>query len=209
MSLKDNTNELQNALRDAQIAGIIVLASTSDESWNLVKAWPACSESVIAISSANTMGRLVWDQLKEKGPHYVFQGEDITVDDTVVGGSSAATAMAVGVASLLISCYKCSLNESEDSSKTSEQAHFAKTRRTVIINCFNKMIARLGDTNYCAPWKLFPENGSDWDFGGPEEVLNWMVDMLKKLNGEFFPSWNWNPRNTSLTTVSSIASVEQ
>jgi len=164
---------LDGAIRKAEAAGIVVLASTSDQGLTEVSAWPALYGSVLAVSSADASGNLIRDHIKlkgNKGPHYSFQGEEITIGGTLITGSSVATAIAAGIASLLVSCYKMTQIDSK--------IPLANGRKNMVMNCFDSMMERIGETNYCAPWKFFPEKSNNWNFGGPREVLKWMTDKF-------------------------------
>jgi hypothetical protein len=174
----------------------VVLASTSDEGLNKTEVWPAYNENVIAVSSADAMGRPTRDPPSKKdGPHFYFQGEDIAVGGALIKGSSVATAMAAGVASLLIACHRIGRSiEPLDIDVWKRALHkkqgLSETGWRIVTTCFGEMTAKRAENNYCAPWNFFPETSNDWVFGDATDVHQWILKKFRDLNRELARSFS-------------------
>jgi len=117
--------ELEAVLRKAKLKDIIVMCSTADEGENTDEVWPAAYyrrqqdkaqkfENIFPIVGCDEHGKFS-KYANEGAGRYMFRGEDVdasSTDPTLpieaanVQGSSVATAIATGVASLILACYR-------------------------------------------------------------------------------------------------------
>jgi hypothetical protein len=108
-------------VRRADDAGIVILCATSDEGNNVRECYPADWAgtrymNTISIAASDKYGKLLnWS--KDGGYEYLFKGKDIlagavpfVASQDHICGSSPATAIAAGLASLTLSCYHLANN---------------------------------------------------------------------------------------------------
>ncbi|TGJ82712.1 hypothetical protein E0Z10_g6061 [Xylaria hypoxylon] len=115
---------LRDVVRKAKSMGIIIMCGTSDEGENTDEVWPAAYytqqegaverfDNVLPIVGCDEHGKPSRFSSEAAGRYY-FRGKDIDASGTdsellkepgVVRGSSVATAMATGIASLILACY--------------------------------------------------------------------------------------------------------
>ncbi|KAI0837188.1 subtilisin-like protein [Hypoxylon sp. FL0890] len=124
-ALRRSSPELRDVVRKARSRGIVIMCSTSDEGENTDEVWPAAYytqqegaverfDNVFPIVGCDEHGKPSRFSNETAGRYY-FRGEDIDASGTdkellkergVVRGSSVATAMATGIASLVLACYQ-------------------------------------------------------------------------------------------------------
>ncbi|KAI0539754.1 subtilisin-like protein [Xylaria digitata] len=123
-ALRHSSTALRDVVRKARSRGIVIMCSTSDEGENTDEVWPAAYytqqegaverfDNVFPIVGCDEHGKPSRFSSEAAGRYY-FRGEDIDASGTdsellkepgVVRGSSVATAMATGIASLVLACY--------------------------------------------------------------------------------------------------------
>jgi hypothetical protein len=116
-ALFEQSEDLKEEINRASIEGILVICSTADEGYILQQVWPASYDyekysNVFPIAACDSKGKLTGYSSATLA-RYRMQGEGIdttdkdatmTVGSGIMSGSSAATAMASGIASLVLSC---------------------------------------------------------------------------------------------------------
>lgn len=102
---------LKEAVGKADADNIIQLCSHHDEGWNVVQSWPADCEGVKTVVACNEFGAFTDRQPREY--NYQIPGIDIFTGTVpyleskdTMSGSSVATAIAAGLASLSLSCHR-------------------------------------------------------------------------------------------------------
>lgn len=148
--------------------------------------------SMLGIAAGNARGKETLESIKEDAD-YLFQGENISAKVTYLGsenpqheisGTSVATAIAAGIASPSLACYRLAL--STQSAKHSWERHI-KLRNTIVKNVFEKMMEDL-KSKYAISWKVFPETEVRWSWGEAADVLDWIV---KNFGKSLFTSGRW------------------
>ncbi len=142
---------LRKAVESAKSANIVMFGSKGDRGNNQQDVYPADYSEVISISSLTQFGK--GTDSTETNAEYFFQGENVTIpaessyleSQHQVSGSSVATALAAGVAALVLSCRRIG-NESKDIDRV-------KTVETV----FEHMAADDKQVKYVQPWKVFED----------------------------------------------------
>ncbi len=176
--------DLETEIKAAIGEGIVVISSMAGEGYNKRKAYPAMYASVLGIAAANAQGKATLESVKEDAD-FLFQGENISAKVTYLGsehpqpeisGTSVATAIAAGVASLSLACYRLALSAQSD--KQSWERHI-KLRNTIVRNIFEKMMED-PKSKYVKPWKVFPETDVKWSWGEARDVLDWIVKNFGK-----------------------------
>lgn len=124
-ALRTSSPQLEEVLRKAKKKDIIIMCSTADEGENTDEVWPAAYyrreqdkaekfENIFPIVGCDEHGKFS-KYANEGAGRYMFRGEDVDASSTDpsmpietanVQGSSVATAIATGVASLILACYR-------------------------------------------------------------------------------------------------------
>ncbi|KAI1768444.1 subtilisin-like protein [Hypoxylon sp. FL1150] len=124
-ALRHSSTALRDVVRKAKSQGVVIMCSTSDEGENTDEVWPAAYytqqegaverfDNVFPIVGCDEHGKPSRFSNEAAGRYY-FRGEDVDASATdaellkeraPVRGSSVATAMAAGLASLVLACYQ-------------------------------------------------------------------------------------------------------
>ena len=115
-AIYQSTNTLQKAIEDAFNDNIVLIASTHDEGSNANVAYPAgYARHTIAIAATNEWGSTLSYTPSEKNYNFRLKGVEVfagavpyLASEERVSGSSVATAIAAGLASLILSCHHIS-----------------------------------------------------------------------------------------------------
>lgn len=185
---RDN-EELRTVFKTALRKGVAVFCSTADKGFVHQVVWPAMysqapelMSNVFPMACCNELGRPT-EYGSEKLAKYLLPGENLDPctlpgknDPALVSGSSVATAMASGIASIILGCYKLSSR----SRKNQREAAY------LIMCLFAKMsaedTARQEGPKRIAPRLLFPTKGetrtssiaSDFDLGDSQSFRSWL-----------------------------------
>ncbi|KAF4997527.1 hypothetical protein FDECE_12057 [Fusarium decemcellulare] len=171
------SEKLKEVVNDAISAGILVLSSTTGEGYVDEEAWPANFESVMKIGAAKATGKETKGSIRANAD-YMFPGSDILVSTSFFGsqpfkdevsGTSFATAIAAGVASLTLACRWLALSTQSD--VTGREAEL-KFRRETVQNVFGKMSANEG--KYVKPWIVFQQDKGQPSWGEADSILDWV-----------------------------------
>lgn len=110
--------KLQDAVGKADTDDILQLCSHHDEGWNVSNSWPADCEYTKVIVACNEYG--AFPDRQPSTYDYQIHGIDIFTgavpyleSKETMSGSSVATAIAAGLASLVLSCHRLQLQSSE------------------------------------------------------------------------------------------------
>jgi subtilisin family serine protease len=181
-SLDKDSEALRIAVNDAIAARVVVISSTHGKGQNTADAgYPAQYKDVFAIASADSSGAPSSGTNMEHAD-YLFQGEKIVAktelpgleadgSSTIVDGPSVATAIAAGVASLILSCDRFVLHRA-GTDKVWENR--SKLKRDIVERIFNQT----KDGKYVRPWIFFAEDKARRSWGEGDSVLKWMSQRL-------------------------------
>jgi hypothetical protein len=135
---------VQEALRK----DVVLICSTADEGNKTQKAYPAQYEATTAIACCDDGGKLIAEGSEYDAQYWVhgtgFSGTAIKYMDTKtdIRGSSVATAIAAGIASLILACH-----------------HFAAGervyRRPMVAKMFDKMSRKHPNSKWIEPATFF------------------------------------------------------
>jgi subtilisin family serine protease len=150
LALERDNESLSLAIRNARRQGIAIICSTADEGHNVPIVFPAAyTRETLSIAACNHYGSLAKygsDQAK-----YYFQGDKLVTDvqfsedsPVTVSGSSVATAVAAGVASLIVACHRIATPRQEETPR-------------IVEHWFNEMTKGPGEQKYVKPWVCFGE----------------------------------------------------
>ena len=155
--------KLTKAIESAKSNNIVIIASKGDQGNNQKSVYPADYDEVISISSLTNLGKQA--ESTELNASYFFLGEDVRIPAEPsyletrgrASGSSVATAIAAGIAALILSCYRLA-------NKTA-----AMDRIETVKDYLNRMTAGSPESNrYVRPWVVFkdrrmsPVDGEKW-----------------------------------------------
>ncbi|KAK4151163.1 hypothetical protein C8A00DRAFT_17410 [Chaetomidium leptoderma] len=168
-ALNETNDKLQNAINLAHSSDIVLLCSTADEGENRTRAWPASFRSTLAIAACNDAGEKLGSSTS--AAQYYFRGENVLCESAsggirkagengaggdgggsgeMISGSSVATAIAAGVASLCLAC--CEI----DGIRLDVRGKDQKVR---------DLFDRAKEGKYVCPWMLFGETArGDQDY---------------------------------------------
>lgn len=178
---------LEDAISEAMKAGVVVIASTAGEGYRKGKeVYPANYESVMRIAAADWWGRETPESVLENAD-YILPGDHIVVKTGFLGsdmvpqevsGTSVATAIAAGIASLILSCHRMALSTQDGES---EWKYHKEHKRAIVRVFFDKMVS---EGKFVKPWEVFGGRNGQKTWGGADSVLGWI--RTKFLKGMFF-----------------------
>ncbi|KAI1128238.1 peptidase S8/S53 domain-containing protein [Nemania abortiva] len=175
---KSNTH-LQIAIRDAIQADIVVIASTAGEGHLQEEAFPANYPEVLKIAATDYRGRETAESLQNKAD-FMLPGDNIVAKTTFLGsdnptdevsGTSVATAIASGVASLVLACHRLSLSKQQ--SPELWRTH-NKLKRELVRKVFRQMAAD-NTGNFVKPWLFFGGSEDQNSWGEARSTLDWLL----------------------------------
>ncbi|KAM0554850.1 hypothetical protein ACHAPJ_006585 [Fusarium lateritium] len=167
---------LSLAIHDAIAGGVIVIASTAGEAHKQEEAYPANYAEVIKIAATDLRGKETPESLASLAD-YMFPGDRIVAETTFLGtsnpsseisGTSVATAIASGVASLILACHRLSLSTQMMETPWAEHK---KQKREVVKRVFNSIVDNKG--KFVKPWLFFNE-ADQQDWGEASRTLKWL-----------------------------------
>lgn len=127
-ALRQTTEELHNACREAANCGVAMLCSAHDEGTNLTHAYPADFDNTITITTCDEFG-IVPPRNKHQSYEFAVNGQEVPVgivpflsSNEYVSGSSVATAIAAGLSSLILSCNRLARREEENHEQSAQAA---------------------------------------------------------------------------------------
>lgn len=149
--------ELKEAIKAAANSGILIFCSTADDRTEArTSIWPADCDQVIKVAASDPYGRALPDS--ERQVDVVVDGDRLTAHgpkymknhaEKVISGSSVATALAAGLASLCL-CLIRMVNTPEQALELQD--------KTKILKLFDKMSEGKGADKILCPSKLFGSN---------------------------------------------------
>lgn len=160
-----------------------MLGSTTGEGYVDEEAWPANFESVLSIGAAKLTGKETEESIRDNAK-YMFPGKDILVSTSFLGsqpwktevsGTSFATAIAAGVASLILACRRLALSTQPDPKKWVSDL---KSRRKIVTDVFNVMSVNRG--RYVKPWTVFYQDEGQPSWGEADSILRWVKEQFLK-----------------------------
>ena len=137
--LFNNHEDLYDAVSAANKEDIVIICSTADKGNNQQKVYPAHylreekTDCLIPIAGCDRYGKLT-DWSTETEAKYHFLGKDVTARSEglltnaskEISGSSVATAIAAGTASLILACCLCASEKENYSRKQQIEKFFGK-----------------------------------------------------------------------------------
>lgn len=172
----DESDRLYDSIRKANSDDIVMLCSSHDLGANVTKSWPASYPETITIAACDKYGNLPrsFDEAAAKVQYqYKIHGLDVQAgavpflaSTNTVSGSSAATAIAAGLSSLILSCIRLANPASAGDSGRGK-------RQTLVKGYLDKMVSSVG-RNY-----LLLEKFGNLDARVKEGELIIAEDILK------------------------------
>lgn len=167
-ALDCNTPNLEAEVNRALTEGIVMVCSTADEGRNQPEAWPAANSQTMAIGACDESGVPI--HASSTVVDYFLLGEKVLYDSAQglefreeISGSSVATAIAAGIASLCLSCWQI-----DDHVNFAEQT-VRYNRRDQVKTRFDAMKGnnKQDKSKYVRPWVVF----GDKDRGVGEKMF--------------------------------------
>jgi hypothetical protein len=200
MTRKKST-ELYKAIKRAAKSNVLVFCSAADTGTNYGKVWPADYPETVSVSASDIYGRPS-PQSREKADLLVDSGNMVadgpahTKKDTIgpVYGSSVATALVAGIASLGLTLAQLANDDPKVYSKPHSKGKLPPSKRfqnkKMILKFFNLM--REKEHGSLQPSKLFVDcflekstgNGSSRDTSKEPPPIALWIEKLKIKNFE-------------------------
>jgi hypothetical protein len=162
--INNDLEDLHTSIKLADREGILMFCSASDQGSNsLDTCYPGAWKTCIRIGAATETGdKFSW--VHEGQVDFLLPGE-ITLGDSTLGapnqsGSSVATAIASGLAGLLLLCSRLVADESEDSQ--AEKSYFRKSSN---IDAAFKTMSKGRDQKFPRVEAFFKPTFKDLDWG--------------------------------------------
>lgn len=184
LTLDEYSGKLQIAINEAVASGVAVVASVRGEGNDGKGAgFPEKYQGVLAIASADSQGAPSKGTIDGEAK-YLFRGEKIVArteflggleDSPDISGPSVATAIAAGVASLVLACDRFALSCHRAKAETWRQHE--KLGGQIVENIFKKMELN----RYVRPWVFFAEDKAKPTWGEGDSVLKWIGEKFKDL----------------------------
>ncbi|KAL6355505.1 hypothetical protein LRP88_11099 [Fusarium phalaenopsidis] len=172
---KADTN-LELAVQDAIAAGVVIIASAAGEAHKQQEAYPADYPNVLKIVATDSRGRETAESLASQAD-YMFPEDRILAPTTFLGttneadeisGTSVATAIASGVASLVLACHRLCLSNQDHLAPWAEHS---KLKRKIVKRVFDTMVDNEG--KFVKPWLFFNE-ADQHNWGEASRTLKWL-----------------------------------
>ncbi|KAJ2990718.1 hypothetical protein NUW58_g2813 [Xylaria curta] len=150
-------NDLELAIRDTIQEDIVVIASTAGEGHLQEGAYPANYPQLPKIAATDNRGRETAESLQSKAD-FMLPGENIVAKTTFLGsdnptdevsGTAVATAIASGIASLVLACHRLSLSKQRNLEPW--QKH-KKLKSQLVTKAFREMAAD-NTGKFVKPWQ--------------------------------------------------------
>ena len=164
ITMPRGSGKLEKAVESAKSDDIVIFSSRSDQGNNHEEIYPADLVEVISISALTNFGKRA--ETTEPNARYYFQGENVQIPaepcylepQVRASGSSVATALAAGVASLVLSCRWLGGSEAR------------KERYRAVNKVFGQMTDKEpGSSRYVKPWRVF-----DYENVSENDGLKWL-----------------------------------
>jgi len=172
---------LENAVIDAAKTAVIICSTADDGNNDPDNCLSKFTNNTISVASCNYYG-IPAPYSTQNGARYFLHGENMVPFSAVetksqrgVSGSSVATAVASGLASLVLSCHQIANGGANPDDVMNE------SKATIVNRHFQEMTrsrdSPSSDSKYVKPWVLFPEevNSSDKAL----EFVNGIFSRLK------------------------------
>ena len=133
---------------------------------------------MLKIAATDYRGRETPESLKEHAD-FMFPGENIVAKTTFLGeststdevsGTSVATAIASGTASLVLACHRLSL--SKQHSAVAWENH-ESLKRKIVKEVFTKMMDN-NSGKFVKPWLFFGNSTDQISWGEASSTLSWL-----------------------------------
>lgn len=172
--------DLEKAIARASSKDILMFCSTGDKGRHANDdTYPACLPSVFKIGAAKASGNEA--EWTESSSHFTFPGEDLRAEtptyieskrNSPVSGSSLATALASGLAALMLYC----IDITDDSLKLRENAR----KHTAMERAFKRMTNKNEQPRYIRAWEHLKPKFKDLPEGeGKKELKHAMEELFK------------------------------
>jgi subtilisin family serine protease len=186
LSLDSEDTGLDISINEASKEGVVILASINGEGANAkTSAFPASHPNVIAIGSADSQGspsRGTVDGEAEfllPGEHIIAHAEFLNglADASEISGPSVATAIASGLASLVLACDRFALHS--QAKDEADWLNHQRLRHKVVRTMFARMTQK--SRMYVQPERLFVEDKLQPAWGEGDSVLRWIDDTMENV----------------------------
>lgn len=185
--------DLENAVIEAANANILMFCSASDKGAHDVQTYPskAATGKIFTIGAANSSGASVDYVGNTSGLSYTFPGDRVEVDSgpnrktppEIVDGSSVATALAAGLAALILYCIQVRVFLAKDSEKQKAREAYRKVKQHEwMVKAFDTIeTTKESNHKFLKVWEVFGKCVEQKDQTPPAEWLQLVADVGTRL----------------------------
>ncbi|CCT70672.1 related to microbial serine proteinase [Fusarium fujikuroi IMI 58289] len=185
--------DLENAVIEAANANILMFCSASDKGAHDVPTYPskAATGKIFTIGAANSSGASVDYVGNTSGLSYTFPGDKVEVDSgpsrktppEIVDGSSVATALAAGLAALILYCIQVRVFLAKDSEKQRAREAYRKVKQhDWMVKAFDTIeTTKESNHKFLKVWEVFGKCVEQKEQTPPGEWLQLVADVGTRL----------------------------
>jgi hypothetical protein len=189
--------DLENAILDANNAGILMFCSASDKGPKQTNTYPSkATNKIFTIGAANSSGATMAYVGNPANVDYTFPGDKVKVDGGPMGttaselkdGSSVATALAAGLAALILYCaqVRVLLAPAQDKEKVQNQFQSLKTYDGMSSAFSAISTTEQSNHKFLKVWGVFGELVKLKDQKSHETWLELIADVGTRLCSKIF-----------------------
>lgn len=187
--------KLEAALDEAAKKNILLFCSANDQGTEADESYPAANSTRFKIGAATAQGT-TWRWTRTSQVDFIFPGDKVIKERpgnvpvekcSLVSGSSVATALAAGLAALVLYCvqfsaYHCITTNQQARVVTLDDFHAMKTRKRMAEAFHAIHTTKDSDNKYIEVWNTFetaPREGEGKEKGVKREIIVTVAEKLK------------------------------
>jgi hypothetical protein len=184
--------DLENAVVEAANANILMFCSARDKGAHNAPTYPSkATTKIFTIGAANSSGASVDYVGSASELSYTFPGDKVEVDSgpgrrtppEIVGGSSVATALAAGLAALILYCIQVRIFLARDSEKQKALEDYRKVKQhDWMVKAFDAIeTTKESNHKFLKVWEMFGKCVEQKDQKPQGEWLQLVADVGTRL----------------------------
>ncbi|KAJ4022739.1 hypothetical protein NW752_000053 [Fusarium irregulare] len=190
--------ELESAIIDAAKANILMFCSARDKGANSDETYPSkATNNIFTIGAANASGACMDYVGNTAKLNYTFPGDKVEVNDgpnkttsKTVDGSSVATALASGLAALILYCVQVRIFLAKDSDKQKAREDYKKVKQFDGMKKALRVIDTTEESHrkFLKVWELFGNvvEQKQKPTTKPEEYLDLVAEVGRRLCSKIY-----------------------
>ncbi|KAL9566297.1 hypothetical protein ACKAV7_009656 [Fusarium commune] len=180
--------DLENAIVEAANANILMFCSARDKGAHNTPTYPSkATGKIFTIGAANSSGASVDYVGNASELSYIFPGDKVEVDSgrtppEIVDGSSVATALAAGLAALILYCIQVRIFLAKDSKQKAREAYRKVKQYEGMVKAFDAIeTTKESNHKFLKVWEVFGNCVEQKDQKPQGEWLQLVADVGTRL----------------------------